>query len=236
MKKDPVEYAVFAAIGFETTAPLVAALVEELVSNQMNNIYIYSLLKLIPPAMDILLQDSESRIDGFLCPGHVSVVIGELPYIELSKKYENPFVIGGFDEMHLRIALDKIQKMLEMRESGVVNAYSSVVKREANLKAQGLIKKYFKQSNVEWMGLVEIQNSGLSLREKYSFYDIKSHYYFENVRSYDRCPCGSVITGKIHPSECSYFGSECAPASPVGPCIVSSEGACHTFYLYQQRR
>jgi hydrogenase expression/formation protein HypD len=236
IKKEPAEYAVFAAIGFETTAPLVAALVEELVSNQMNNIYIYSLLKLIPPAMDILLQDSESRIDGFLCPGHVSVVIGELPYIELSKKYNNPFVIGGFDEMHLRVALDKIQKMLETREGGVVNAYSSVVKREGNLKAQELIKKYFKQSNAEWRGLGEIPDSGLSLREEYSSYDIKSHFSLESIRSYDRCPCGSVITGKIQPYECTYFGNECTPESPVGPCMVSSEGACHAFYLYQQRR
>ncbi|MGC9383790.1 MAG: hydrogenase formation protein HypD [Kosmotogaceae bacterium] len=236
MKKDPAEYAVFAAIGFETTAPLVAALVEELVSNQMNNIYIYSLLKLIPPAMDILLQDSESRIDGFLCPGHVSVVIGELPYIELSKKHDNPFVIGGFDEIHLRLALDKILKMLEKKENGVLNAYSSVVKREGNLKAQEIIKHYFKQSNVEWRGLGYITNSGLSLKEEYSSYDIKSHFSLENIKSYDNCPCGSVITGRIQPYECSYFGRKCTPVSPVGPCMVSSEGACHAFYLYQQRR
>lgn len=236
MKNDPAENAVFAAIGFETTAPLVAALIEELVNNQINNVYIYPLLKLIPPAMDILLQERDNKIDGFLCPGHVSVVIGELPYIELSRKFENPFVIGGFDEMHLRVALDKILKMLEKGENGVVNAYSSVVKREGNVQAQKLIKKYFRRSNAEWRGLGDIPNSGLSLKEEYLFYDIRSHYSFDNIRSHDRCPCGGVITGKIQPHECSYFGKECTPASPVGPCMVSSEGACHAFYLYQQRR
>ncbi|MFW6119463.1 MAG: hydrogenase formation protein HypD [Petrotogales bacterium] len=236
MDKDPAEFSVFAAIGFETTAPLVASLVEELINRKIKNVYLYSLLKLIPPAMDALLRDKESLIDGFLCPGHVSVVIGELPYIELSRKYENPFVIGGFDEMHLKLALDKLLTMLERREKGVVNAYSSVVKREGNPEAQKIIKKYFNENNTEWRGLGEIPNSGLKLKDEYSFYDIKSHYSFKNITSVDRCPCGSVITGKLQPNECSFFGKECTPESPVGPCMVSSEGACHAFFLYHQGR
>ncbi|ACR79277.1 hydrogenase formation HypD protein [Kosmotoga olearia TBF 19.5.1] len=235
MKKDPARGAVFVAIGFETTAPLIASLIEEIERERIENLYVYLLLKLIPPAMEALLEDEENKLDGFICPGHVSTIIGERPYIKLAEKVKKPFVIAGFTREELTVALEKMSEMLEKSAYGVVNVYASAVKPEGNLDAREKIKNFFEVTDTLWRGLGTIPNSGLKLREKYRRFDVMAHFQMENVSSEDPCPCGEVLTGKIKPEECQLFGTLCLPETPVGPCMVSSEGACHASFLYGRK-
>ncbi len=235
MNEDPTECAVFVAIGFETTAPLVASLVEEIVRRGISGLYICSLLKLIPPAMKALLDKVDCAIDGFICPGHVSVIIGGRPFEQLAVKYEKPFVIAGFEESVLRNALDTIEKMLKEGLKGVENAYSPLVRSEGNPTALKKISDFFDTCDAHWRGIGELADSGLKLKDCYKHLDAEVIFALEEPVSQDPCPCGDVLTGKIRPRDCSYFGTRCDPGSPIGPCMVSSEGACHAEFLYEYR-
>lgn len=235
MKKDPARSAVFVAIGFETTAPLIASLIEEIEREGIENLYIYTLLKLIPPAMKALLEDKGNRLDGFICPGHVSTIIGEEPYQELAEKVKKPFVIAGFGREELTVALEKMSEMLDKGIYGVANVYASAVKPEGNPGAREKIENLFEITDAFWRGLGIIPDSGLKLRGKYRKYDVLSHIQIENITTEDPCPCGKVLTGKTKPEECPLFGTRCLPETPVGPCMVSSEGACHASFLYGRK-
>ncbi len=233
--KDPTERALFVAIGFETTAPLVASLVEEIVKQRVSGLYIYSLLKFIPPAMEALLDEDDCLIDGFICPGHVSVIIGEKPFEQLAAKHERPFVIAGFEEAVLRKALDALCGMLKDNRKGVENAYSPLVRPDGNPVALEKISRYFDTCTAEWRGIGQLSGSGLRLKERYRYLDAESVFAVDKPASRDPCPCGEVLTGKIRPEGCSHFGTDCVPGSPIGPCMVSSEGACHAEFLYRHR-
>lgn len=234
LKKNPVARAVFVAIGFETTAPLIAALVEETINRGIENLFFYNLLKLIPPAMKIILDNPKCKIDGFLCPGHVSAIIGALPYKFIVESHKKPCVIAGFKQNELIVALDAMKDMLLSKKTGLVNAYSSVVKKGGNPLAIGKIMSFFESSDAEWRGLGKIENSGLKLKNEFMGFDALKTFSLEALQSEDPCPCGLVISGEINPRDCAFFGKKCTPENPVGPCMVSSEGACHAEYLYQR--
>jgi len=236
LEENPTENACFVAIGFETTAPLVASLVEEIEKKSVSGLYIYSLLKLIPPAMEVLLSDDTCMIDGFICPGHVSVVIGEKPYESLAQRFDKSFVIAGFEESVLRDALDIIVDMLRTGRKGVENAYSPLVQPDGNPVAQKKIRDYFEVFDADWRGLGHLPNSGLRLKKSLAHIDAEQVFTVERSNSPDLCPCGEVLTGRTRPFECSYFGIDCVPETPIGPCMVSSEGACHAEFLYGHRR
>ncbi|MCD6159353.1 MAG: hydrogenase formation protein HypD [Kosmotoga sp.] len=235
MKKDPAEAAVFAAIGFETTAPLVAGLISEIESSSMKNLYIYNLLKRIPPAIETLLSDPDCAIDGLLCPGHVATIIGELPFKRLSEKFKKPFVIAGFTRELLVFALEKMYEMLVTGVSGVFNAYYSTVMRTGNPLAIETLEELFGASDAEWRGLGIIPNSGYALKSEDSVINALQIYpELCKISSKDQCPCGQVLKGKLDPEECKFFGIACNPERPMGPCMVSSEGSCHAAFLYRK--
>ncbi|OAA30667.1 hypothetical protein AT15_09565 [Kosmotoga arenicorallina S304] len=234
MRKDPTEGAVFAAIGFETTAPLVASLIKEIESASIENLYIFNLLKRIPPAIEALLEDPDCAIDGFLCPGHVATIIGELPFKKLSEKFEKPFVIAGFTRELLVFALEKMYEMLSSGISGVFNAYYSTVKPDGNPLAIEMLKSVFRASNAEWRGLGVIPDSGFKLKSENSVINALQIYpELSKISSKDQCPCGQVLKGKLDPENCEFFGVSCNPERPMGPCMVSSEGSCHAAFLYR---
>ncbi|AKI98308.1 hydrogenase formation protein HypD [Kosmotoga pacifica] len=234
MRKQPTTIAVFAAIGFETTAPLVAELIAEIEKSGVKNLYIYSLLKRIPPAIEALLSDPDCEIDGLLCPGHVATVIGETPFVKLSEKFEKPFVIAGFTAEQLIFALEKMYEMLTKGIIGVFNAYYSTVKKEGSPLALKALKKFFETSDAEWRGLSVIKDSGFMLKKEYSVINALQKYpQLYKITSKDNCPCGQVLKGKLEPEDCSYFGVSCNPENPLGPCMVSSEGSCHAVFLYR---
>ena len=220
LDRNPAHKAVFVAIGFETTAPLVASLIEETEKRGIKNLLFYNLLKRIPPAMSAILERQDTRIDGFLCPGHVSAIIGAAPYRFVAEEYGKACVIAGFSQRDLLIALEALKRMLVSGVKGPVNAYPAAVREEGNLIAMNKIHRFFEYSTAEWRGLGLIPDSGLKLRGEYSRFDVFGSF------------SGLVLFGSIDPEEWGFFGKKCRPDNPVGPCMVSSEGACHARYLY----
>lgn len=220
---------VIAAVGFETTVPTYALLLESAISQGIKNIKILTALKTVIPALDWVCG-TDQGIDGFISPGHVSVIIGSDAYNDLAKKYNRPFVIAGFDAEHILTVIYDIVKQIEDNQSYVHNLYKNVVKTEGNIKAKELIDKYFISGPAKWRAVGIIPDSGLYLKEEYQEYDAGSlglDYDNENTGA---CRCGEVIIGKINPDECPMFGTGCDPVNPQGPCMVSSEGSCGIWY------
>ncbi|MGQ9778842.1 MAG: hydrogenase formation protein HypD [Bacillota bacterium] len=225
---------VFIGIGFETTAPLVAALVEEIVARRIDNLSLYPLLKTIPPAMEHLLSRMEHRLDGLLCPGHVSAIIGEQPYDFIAARFHLPCVIAGFEREDIARGLLALLRQIKAGEARVENRYARVVRREGNPRARELIYRYFRPEVARWRGLGEIPASGLALRPEYEDYHILRRVPIPEVpaREPAGCLCGRIICGLNNPEECPHFGRDCTPVHPLGPCMVSGEGSCQAHYLY----
>ena len=228
-KANPNMTYVIAAVGFETTVPMYALVLEEAKALGITNIKLLTALKTIIPPLDWICR-TEPDIDGFICPGHVSVIIGSQVYEELAEKYNKPFVVAGFDAEHILAVLYDIIRQLEGNESEVHNLYANAVKTEGNKKAQAIIERYFEPGPAMWRGLGIIENSGLYLKPEYAEYDAGSYGLDQDVELAEACSCGDVIIGRINPDECSMFGERCTPENPYGPCMVSSEGACGIWY------
>lgn len=222
---------VIAAVGFETTAPAYALVMEEAIARGLQNIRIITALKTVMPALTWICEN-EKGIEGFLCPGHVSVIIGSQSYGELAETYHKPFVVTGFEPEYILAAIYDVVRQLEARSDGktVHNLYSNAVKPEGNQKAQTLIEKYFEPGAAVWRGLGPIEDSGLYIKEEYQRFDGGSRGLDRDIELPESCRCGDVIVGRINPNECPMFGSGCHPVSPYGPCMVSSEGACGIWY------
>ena len=216
---------VFAAVGFETIAPIYAMLVKRLRDEKIKNAKLLCAIKKISPALKILAGD----VDGFIAPGHVAAVMGECEFEELSKELNRPFCITGFTPMAVSAAISNLVSQVEKGECNTVNLYSSVVSYKGNEKAKVLMNEVFEEKTAVWRGIGEIEGSGLYLKEEYKDFDAGS----ENIKDKERknpCRCGDVLCGRILPEECPLFGKVCAPMSPKGPCMVSSEGACGIWY------
>lgn len=220
---------VIAAVGFETTAPTYALLLASAVNERLKNIKVLTALKTVIPALDWVCS-ADPDIDGYISPGHVSVVIGSDAYINLAKKYNRPFAIAGFDAEHILTVIYDIVKQIEENQSSVHNLYKNVVKTEGNVKAKEIIDKYFISGTAKWRAVGSIPESGLYLREEYQAYDAGSFGLDYDNETTDVCKCGEVIIGKINPDECPMFGTGCDPVNPQGPCMVSSEGSCGIWY------
>ncbi len=223
---------VFLGVGFETTAPSSAWAIKEAKRRNLKNFFLASFHKLIPPALEILA--SERTLDGFLCPGHVSTIIGLKPYEEISKRHKIPCVISGFEAEDIIIAMLKLIEMAEKKEYMAFNAYKRAVKEKGNIKAQELLKEVFEEEDTEWRGLGIIPKSGLKIKEEFSDFDAKIAFKIkdESVKDIPGCKCGEVLKGQIYPYECPLFGNSCTPEQPVGPCMISSEGSCAAYYRY----
>lgn len=225
---------VFISTGFETTIPLTAATISEAEASRIDNFYIYPANKLLPPALDFLLQSKETQIDGFLLPGHVSTITGSLIYDFIPSEYSIPCVITGFGADDILTGIAMLLRQIHEERQEVEIQYRSAVKRDGNKKALDLMSRYFEPDDTYWRGLGMIKGSGLKLRKDFKYRDINTFVAVAgtNFEEPQGCKCGYVLRGIMSPPECGLFGHKCTPAKPVGACMVSDEGSCSIYYKY----
>lgn len=233
-REDPGRDVVFLGVGFETTAPAVAATVRKAYREKLSNFYVLSLHKLVPPALRALAGLPGFGVDGFILPGHVSVIIGSEAYRFLVDEFSMPCVITGFEAADV---LQAIYRLKSMRETGpdLETEYSRAVHPEGNPKALSVMWEVFEPADAEWRGLVNIPGSGLALKEKYRDLDAATWGIELPEPAGERgCRCGDILCGRIKPVDCPLFDTACTPDTPVGPCMVSTEGTCAAYYLYER--
>lgn len=233
-QKNKRKKVIFLAIGFETTAPLIASTLKQAKEKKVDNFFVLPGNRLIPPAMNLLCQDREINIDGFVCPGHVSAVIGLSPYNKIVNKFKKGCVVAGFEPLDITLSLYIILKQIKDNKPAVVNTYNRVVKPKGNPVAKRAIKDVFSIADASWRGLGVIKNSGLFLNEQFKRFDATrfSGKITERVNLPTGCMCGEVIKGKLKPFQCPQFRGACSPSNPLGPCMVSFEGSCRIYYEY----
>ena len=230
---------VFFGVGFETTAPSTAYIIKKMPPN----FYVYSSHRFTPPAVIGIAEMGRVELDGIILPGHVSTIIGSKPWEIISKKYRIPQVIAGFEPLDMLMAVYMMVRQIENSEAKVEIEYTRVVKAEGNEKALQLLNEVFYPSDIEWRGFPVLKNSGMEIREEYE--EINAKIVFEDLieplkeQEFEEpygCRCSEVIRGEIHSWECPLFGKVCTPDHPIGPCMVSSEGACAIEYKYGKHK
>jgi hydrogenase expression/formation protein HypD len=233
-KENPEKSVVFIGIGFETTAPTIAASVIQAKKEGIVNYYVLSLHKLCPPVIKALLDSGEVRLDGLICPGHVSAVIGSHPWEFAARDYGIGGVVSGFEPLDVLQSVEMLVDQLEKGEPRVEIAYRRGVRPEGNLRAQELMDTVFEPSPANWRGMGEVPESGLRLREEYQEFDAELRFDFDPGPTVEPkgCICGDILRGVKTPLECKLFRGACTPEHPVGPCMVSSEGSCASYYHY----
>jgi len=234
-RQNPDKIVVLVGIGFETTLPGNAMSVLKAKESGVGNFKLLSLGKIIPPAMELLANDPELNIHGFLAAAHVSTIIGLNPYEPIAAK-GIPVVVAGFEPADI---LDGIAMLLQQVSDGraeVENEYKRVARHDGNPRAREIIGKVFEVADSDWHGFGTIPMSGMKIREEYSEFDAEISYpvEVEPTRLITGCRCGDVLKGLIEPPECGLFGNVCTPSSPQGACMVSSEGTCAAFYKYRR--
>lgn len=232
----PDRQVVFLAIGFETTVAPTMALLEEARRDGIKNLTTLVAFKLVPPALQALMTDPELHIDAFLCPAHVSAIIGADAYVPFTGSDGVPCVIAGFEPLDILLGLKGVLEQLVDGVASVDNQYARVVRTQGNKKAQDIMARFLKPADVAWRGMGVIPLSGLVLREEYAEFDAeKRHAITIPIGEIDpACRCGDVIKGIAGPFDCPMFGTVCTPSDPVGPCMVSSEGSCAAYYKYSR--
>ncbi len=219
---------VFAAVGFETTTPVYAVLIDSIIKNNIKNIKLLTALKTMPAAISALCETG-NKIDGFIAPGHVSVITGSDVFIPLAEKYSLPFVVSGFEGKELIAAIYALTKL--KGKGKVLNLYKRAVTDKGNLKAQQIVSKYFEPCNAVWRGLGSIKMSGMAIKKEYGIYDAGSRELINDKARNSVCKCAEVITGFTSPCDCPLFSKICTPENPQGACMVSNEGACFHYYI-----
>lgn len=239
--KHPGRKIVFLGVGFETTAPTVAWAIRKAACDGHANFLVLSAHRTMPPAMAALLRGGEVAIDGFLCPGHVSAIIGTRPYAFICRDYSLPCVVAGFEADDMLAAIEMLLKQLAEKRAQVENQYTRGVSADGNLEAQAIMEEVFEPCDAEWRGLGTIAASGLRIRAAYRAHDAQVVLAPRQapttrpcVRPAKRpaCLCGDVLRGAKLPTACTLFRTVCTPDTPVGACMVSSEGACAAYYRY----
>ncbi|MFX1374407.1 MAG: hydrogenase formation protein HypD [Promethearchaeota archaeon] len=231
-RQNPEKEVVFFAIGFETTVPLVGF---EIQSEPPANFSVICAHKLIPAALELLMSQSQLKIDGFISPGHVSTIIGLKPYEIFSQGYKIPNVISGFEPNDVLLSILMLLKQVRDKNYDTLNEYSRVVKPEGNIIAQKIIENVFEPVSSPWRGIGRVYDGGLVIKEKYKQYDADKKFDIKIEKSQDippGCSCHLVMVGKLYPYECKLFRKECTPINPIGPCMVSMEGTCSIYYKY----
>jgi hydrogenase expression/formation protein HypD len=235
-QKNPDKKVVFLGIGFETTAPTVAASLAVAKKKKIRNFFVYSGHKTIPPAMKALAEDRKININGFLCPAHVSAIIGTRPYDETAKRYKIPCVIAGFEPLDILQGILMLVGQIRFGKPKVYNQYNRVVRKSGNTKALKLMREVFKSEDSEWRGLGILPKSGLGLNGRFAGFDAEKALDLPDIKTIpDKgCICGDVLKGVKTPFECGLFAKKCTPEKPVGPCMVSSEGTCAAYYKWRR--
>ncbi len=232
--ENPDSEVVFLAIGFETTIAPVISIVKQAAASYAANVSLLTAFKLVPPALDALLTDPDLAIDAFLCPAHVSAIIGSNAYEPVVKEYGKICIVAGFEPLDIMMGIDRIVELAAAGKVACENQYSRVVTPEGNPIALQLMNDLLEPEDAYWRGVGVIPASGLKLKHAYAPYDaqVKFGISVEPGKEHPGCLCGSVIKGSHKPDQCSFFGKACTPDAPVGPCMVSAEGTCAAYYKY----
>jgi len=243
-EENPNNKVIFFAIGFETTTPMTAVLVDQVIKQGINNILFHINHVTVPEVMvelidsrDVHVDSYNNQIDAFLGPSHVSVISGSKIYDKFPKDYGRPVVVTGFEPVDAMQGISMIVKQFVEERCELEVQYKRVVNHDGNLKAQALIEQYFeKMSLFRWRGLGNVPDSGLKLRKAYEAYDAEVLYKdvlpIAEIEDHKLCICGDILRGMAKPQECTIFGTACKPTTPIGSCMVSSEGACAAYYKY----
>ncbi|MBR0208165.1 MAG: hydrogenase formation protein HypD [Oscillospiraceae bacterium] len=234
-QENPDKEVVFLGVGFETTAPGTAAAVLTAKEKGVGNFSLFSMLKTVEPALRALIASEGFNVQGFLCPGHVATIIGEEGFHFLPRDYALPAVISGFEPEDILSSVYLLARQLAEGKALVQNEYRRAVAPQGNPLARAMMEKCFAPRRDLWRGLGAIEASGLQLREELAEYDAEKKFgvAYKAAAKPTVCRCGEVITGRLTPAQCPLFGKRCTPEDPVGPCMVSSEGACAAYYKYQ---
>ena len=229
----PQKEIIMMGIGFETTAPTIAAVILACRKNNIRNFSVFSVHKIVPPAIHALLADPLLNIDGFLCPGHVSTMIGAAAYQRIPDA-GRAAVITGFEPVDILEGVWMILRQIESQKMEVAIQYSRGVRPEGNRRAMTLLQSVFETADAQWRGLGTIPESGLALRDEFAAFDTMKRISVPDIQSGDipGCGCGDILRGIKLPHDCPLFRKVCTPVNPVGPCMVSSEGTCSTYYKY----
>lgn len=236
-EKHPDRKVVFLGVGFETTAPGAAIALVEARRRNLKNFYVFSVHKLVPPALRALVNSQELDLNGFLLPGHVSAITGAKAYTFLAEEYGLPAVIAGFEPLDILQSIYLLVRQANEGSAKVEIQYSRVVKVEGNLAAQRLLDQVFEPADALWRGIGTIPGSGLAIREEFADFDAENAFTVDV--SYSRepagCACGEILRGLKAPAGCPLFDRTCTPEHPIGPCMVSTEGTCAAYYQFGRR-
>ena len=234
-RQHPGQKVVFLAIGFETTAPGSAVGLLEAEKEGLDNFYLFSSHKLMPPAMEAIVEEG-IKIDGFICPGHVSTITGKEIYTQIPEAYGLACVITGFEPLDILQSILMLIQQLENHDPKVDIQYKRAVRQDGNIKAREYMNQVFEPRDDWWRGLGMLKKSGLGIRKKYRDFDAEHEMPLETkTEETDRgCICGDILKGLKEPVDCKLFGTGCTSLNPVGACMVSSEGACQAYYKYRK--
>ena len=238
-EENPTKKIIFFAIGFETTTPMTAALIDIVIKRNIKNIFFHINHVTVPEAMELLIEgsDNDHCIDAFIGPSHVSVISGAKIYAVFPEKYHIPVVVSGFEPVDVMESIYMIVKQFNEVRSDLEVQYKRLVNFEGNTKAQALVEHYFEKVDLfKWRGIGHIPRSALKLRSEFAVLDAEVIYKeflpYEEINDHKLCICGDILRGRAKPQDCSVFGTACKPTSPLGSCMVSSEGACAAYYKY----
>lgn len=233
-ENNPGRNVVFLGVGFETTAPTVAGSILTAARRNLDNFFVLCAHKTMPGPMSALAGDPDLQVDGYLCPAHVSTIIGAEAYQSLVSSYRIPCVVTGFEPLDVLQGVLMLARQVVVGDARVEIQYRRVVKPKGNLKAQQLLARVFEPCDSHWRGIGDIPGSGLQLRTRFARFDaaIQLQAAVEAPREPQGCLCGEILKGKVHPADCPLFRTVCTPEAPVGACMVSSEGTCAAEYQY----
>lgn len=233
-EKNPEKEVVFPGIGFETTAPCIAAAILEGKKRGIKNFSVLSDHKLMPPALDFLTNTDRIKIDGFICPGHVSTITGVKAYIPLAEKSGMPCVVAGFEPADILVAVYMLAKQIDKKDAKVENGYPRGATFEGNKKAREIMYKIFEPADAIWRGIGSIPMSGLKIRCEFDFFNGKKRFDLSvpDSKEPEECACGDILMGVKTPLQCPLYKKRCTPENPIGPCMVSTEGTCAAYYNY----
>jgi len=233
-EKEPDREVIFVAVGFETTAPLIAAAIMRAQEQGLENFSVFCAHKTVPGALEALANDPEVQINGFILPGHVSTIIGSDPYEYLASEYHIPGVITGFEPVDVLQGIYMLLKQLEEGRAEIEIAYHRGVMPEGNPHARELVERVFEPVDADWRGIGVIPGTGLKIRDDFAHYDAvrRIPITLPEPKEIKGCQCGEVLRGITLPFECRLFGKGCTPEHPIGPCMVSSEGSCAAYYRF----
>lgn len=226
---------IFFAIGFETTTPMTAVLVQKALQLELKNLFFHINHVTVPAPIRAIMNDGDVKIDAFLAPSHVSVITGSKIYEGLARDFKTPIAVSGFEPLDILDSVLNLVKQHSIGEFKVYNEYARVVNPDGNLKAKAMIEKYFQPCDFEWRGLGNIPDSGIKLKKEFEYLDARVVFdckVEDSLKESKACICGEILRGRAKPYECKVFGKICNPQNPIGSCMVSGEGACAAYYKY----